>query len=167
MPAAVPARLLIASSLLPVYQLRSQPPPAPASPWPPLGQAQQTDSGGARLTVTVTKLTDPLLDSGAALLPATRAVAVFVEIANAGPATYDSSASGDFSVIASTGAVTPAFAPQGVCQTPLRDFENDIYAGGGGSGCIAFSVATGARILAVRFSPHAASPGSRTWLVSP
>ncbi len=110
---------------------------------------------------------DPLLHSGAALLAATRAVGVLVEIANAGPATYDSSATGDFSLVASAGVLTPVFAPHGVCQTSLQDFDNDIGAGQDRSGCVAFAVAAGARILAVRFSPHAAALGSVTWRVSP
>jgi hypothetical protein len=117
------------------------------------------------LTVTIAGLIDPLLGSGAALLPGTRTAGVIVEIANAGPAIYDSSATGDFSLVVSAGVVTPVFAQQGACRTPLRDFDNYITAGEDRRGCVAFSLPAGARILAVRFSPHAAAAGRLTWRV--
>ncbi len=132
---------------------------------PPLGTPQHADAAGARLTVTIAKLIDPLRGSGAALMAGTRAAGVLVEIANAGPTIYDSSATGDFSLLVAAGVVTPVFAPQGVCQTPLRDFDNSLTAGEERSGCVAFAVPIGARILAVRFSPHAAPSGRLTWRV--
>ncbi len=136
-----------------------------APPGPPLGTPQHVDAGGARLTVTIVKLIDSLRGSGAALMAGTRAAGVLVEIANAGPAIYDSSATGDFSLVVSAGVVTPVFAQQGVCRTSLRDFDNYITAGEDRSGCVAFAVAIGARILAVRFAPHAAPAGRLTWRV--
>jgi hypothetical protein len=115
------------------------------------------------VTVTVSHLIDPLRDSGTALEPGMRAVGVPAIISNAGPAIYDSSATGDFSVVASTGPVTPVFAPRGVCMTALRDFDNYITPGESRSGCVVFSVASHAKILAVRFSPHGQPEGRLTW----
>ncbi len=133
---------------------------------PPLGAAQHVGAGDSELIVRIAKLIDPLRGSGAALTASTRAAGVLVQIANAGPAVYDSSATGDFSLVVSAGAVTPVFAPRGLCQTPLRDFDNYITAGEHRTGCVAFAVPTGARILAVRFSPHAEPRGTLTWRVS-
>ena len=133
---------------------------------PPLGVTQHTDIDGASLVVTITRLIDPLRDSGASLLPGTRAVGVMVEIANNGPQVYDSSATGDFSVVAKSGVVTPVFAPQGICQTPLRDFDNYITPGERRAGCVVFAISSRTRVLAVRFSPHAGAAGRLTWGVS-
>jgi hypothetical protein len=128
-----------------------------------LGTAQHTETGGAKVTVTVSRLIDPLRDSGAALLPGMRAIGVPVIISNAGPAIYDSSATGDFSMLASSGPVTPVFAPHGVCMTPLMDFDNYITPGESRTGCVAFSVGSHAKIVAVRFSPHGQPQGRLTW----
>jgi hypothetical protein len=62
---------------------------------PPVGATQRVKAGDSTLSVTVTKVIDPLLDSGAALLPGTRAVGVMLTIRDDGGATYDSTASGD------------------------------------------------------------------------
>ncbi len=78
-------------------------------------------------------------------------------------ATYDSTASGDVSVVPSTGTATPLFIKQGVCQTPLADFESLIGVGETRSGCVGFAVSRGARILAVRFWPHSRRPGGAIW----
>jgi hypothetical protein len=123
-------------------------------------------TAGATVVVTINRLIDPLRDSGASLLPHTHAVGVLVRIRNDGPAVYDSSATGDFSVEPSTGSAAPVFAPSGRCQTQLRDFDNYITAGEVRDGCLAFSVTNGARITAVRFSPHAHVAGRVTWLSS-
>ena len=147
-----------AGTTAPVSGQSSAPPAGPA-----LGTAQSVDARGAKLTVTIAKLFDPLAGSGAALLPETRAAGVLVQISNAGPAVYDSSATGDLSLVVSTGAVTPVFAPHGICQTPLQDFDNDIGPGEHRSGCVAFAVPNGAHILAVRFSPHASPQRALTW----
>lgn len=133
---------------------------------PPIGSAQPVQAGGAALTVTVTRLIDPLSGSGAALPAGTRAAGVLVRIANAGPDVYDSSATGDFSLVVSAGVVTAVFVPQGVCKTPLQDFDNYITAGEQRSGCVAFAVPESAQIIAIRFSPHASAQGRRTWRVT-
>jgi len=130
---------------------------------PPIGVTQHVNSRGAHLDVTIVHLIDPLHGSGISLLSGTRPVAVLVRIANNGPAIYDSSATGDFSVVASSGVVTPVFVPAGICQTPLRDFDNYIVGGDVRTGCVAFAVGAHARVLAVRFSPHAAPAGRLTW----
>jgi len=131
---------------------------------PRVGEAQRVKASGATLSVTVLRVLDPLVGSGAALASGTRAVGVVVRIANHGPGVYDSSATGDISVVPSTGTATPAFASQGICQTPLRDFDNYITAGEIRRGCVAFAVSGGAKLIAVRFSPHGQTAGRATWL---
>lgn len=84
-----------------------------------------------------------------------RAVGVKVKILNHGPDTYDSSATGDVSLVLSSGAAVPTFAPSGTCQTPLRDFDNNIGPGDSTDGCVTFSAPSGAKVLEVRFAPHA------------
>jgi hypothetical protein len=113
--------------------------------------------------VTVIRVIEPLNDSGAALQPGSRAVGVVVRIQNHGPGVYDSSATGDVSIVSSLGSATPAFAPHGLCQTPLRDFDNYITPGDVRQGCVAFSIDTGARVVAVHFSPHGQAAGRATW----
>jgi hypothetical protein len=130
---------------------------------PPIGTAQRTSSQGALLTITVQRLIDPLTGSGASLLPGTRAVAIIVALSNAGPALYDSSATGDFSVLVSRGSVTPVFVPRGTCQTPVEDFDRYMTPGEHRSGCVAFAVDDGARIIGAEFSPHAAALGRLRW----
>lgn len=129
----------------------------------PLGTAQRLRAGGAALTVTVSRVIDPLRGSGVALPAGARAAGVFVQIVNAGPDVYDSSATGDISLVASAGPVTPVFVPRGVCRTPLQDFDNYITGGEHRAGCVAFAVPDGARIMGVRFSPHASARGSLLW----
>ncbi len=131
---------------------------------PPIGTAQSTTFRGARLTITVERLIDPLPGSGVALLAGTRAVGVIVELVNAGPALYDSSATGDFSLVAARGPVTPEFVPRGICQTPVEDFDRYMTAGAVRSGCVAFALDSRARVLAVRFSPHDQRRGRLTWV---
>jgi hypothetical protein len=113
--------------------------------------------------VTVTRVFEPLLGSGAALPSGTRAVGVEVTIHDDRGATYDSSASGDLSVLTSAGSASPLFIKHGACQTPLSDFESLIGVGESRSGCVGFSVPRHARILSVRFSPHSRTPGSVGW----
>jgi hypothetical protein len=131
-----------------------------------VGETQRVRAPGTTLSVTIHTVLDPLRDSGASLLPHTRAAGVVAEIRDDGPGVYDSSSTGDFSIVPSTGAARPVFSPKGACQTPLRDWDNDISPGQAGRGCIAFELPAGARILAVRFSPHAAAAGRVTWLVA-
>jgi hypothetical protein len=145
---------------------RTQRPTRPSRPQFSIGAKQRIHTSGTTLSVIVRALLDPLRHSGAALLPHTRAVGVVAEIRDDGPAEYDSSSTGDFAVVPSSGAARPVFAPAGACQTPLRDWDNAISPGEVRTGCVAFAVPTGARIVAVRFSPHASSSGRATWLAS-
>jgi hypothetical protein len=145
---------------------RSRPPRRPRRPaaqGAAIGTAQRVNAGTSTLSVTVTKVVDPLTASGAATLPGTRPVGVELTVRNEAGATYDSSASGDVSLVTSTGAAAPLFIKQGVCATPLTDFESLIGVGESHTGCVGFSVANGARIVSVRFSPHSRSPGSVAW----
>jgi hypothetical protein len=130
---------------------------------PGVGATQTVTSGGAHLEVTLLRVIDPLQRSGASLLPGTRAVAIMVRIASSGPELYDSSATGDFSLRAASGVVTPVFATHGICRTPLNDFDRYITAGEVRSGCVVFAVPRSAAVRAVRFSPHAAAAGRLTW----
>ena len=131
----------------------------------PVGAAQPVRSGGAALTVTVRTVIDPLVGSGASLQPGTRAVGVEVAIRNAGPAVYDSSATGDISLAVTRGSVSPVFASAGVCETPDQDFDSYITAGEDRMGCVAFAVPAHSRVLAVRFSPHAQDADRLSWRV--
>jgi hypothetical protein len=144
-----------------------RPPSPPSRPkthhGPVVGQTQRVHAPGTVLSVTIHQLLDPLRGSGAALPPGTRAVGLVAEIVNDGPGVYDSSSTGDFSLIPSAGTATPVFAPQGDCQTPLRDWDNEISVGESRGGCVAFAVPARARIIAARFSPHALASGRVTW----
>jgi hypothetical protein len=128
-----------------------------------IGATRRVNAGDAQLEVTVRRLIDPLRDSGASLLPKTHAVGALVQIRNVGSSVYDSSATGDFSIVSSRGAAPPLFAPHGVCQTQLRDFDNYITAGEVRDGCVVFAVPDGARVTAVRFSPHAQAVHRVSW----
>jgi hypothetical protein len=130
---------------------------------PPVGSTQHIVTQGAWLSVTLRAVIDPLTGSGARLQAATRAVAVVVQIRNSGPAIYDSSATGDFTVVPSSGTVTPVLAARGVCKTPLEDFDRYITAGEDRVGCVVFAVSDGATLAAVRFSPHARAVGRLVW----
>jgi hypothetical protein len=128
-----------------------------------IGVAQSVNTRGAALRVTVNAVIDPLRGSGAQLPDRTRAVAVYVQLRNHGPAAYNSSATADFTLTVSRGLVTPLLVPHGLCRTPLNDFDRQITAGEDRVGCVAFSVAQHARVEAVRFSPHAQSTGRLSW----
>jgi hypothetical protein len=128
-----------------------------------VGSTQRVNAGSSTLSVSVTNVLDPLRDSGAALIAGTRAVGVMVTIRNDSGATYDSSASGDLSVLTSAGPASPLYIKQGVCQTPLTDFESLISVGEEHTGCVGFAVPHGARVVTVRFSPHSRAPGSVIW----
>ncbi|MGN6169316.1 MAG: hypothetical protein ACTHQQ_14285 [Solirubrobacteraceae bacterium] len=130
-----------------------------------VGVIQPVHAGGSRLSVRVSKVINPLRDSGAALPPGERAVGVLVSILNHGPAVYDSSSTTDVSLASSKGAGTPVFAPQGVCETPLRNWDNYIVADEAKSGCVSFAVGSGAKVTAVRFSPHGQAAGRVSWRV--
>jgi hypothetical protein len=128
-----------------------------------VGATLRAHAGGSALDVTVSKVLDPLAQTGASLLPGMRATGVQVAIRNAGGATYDSTASGDWSILSTAGLASPLFVRHGTCQTPLADFESLIGVGETRTGCVAFSVPRRARILSVRFSPHSRAPGTVAW----
>lgn len=129
----------------------------------PVGRTQAVDASGAKLEVTLTRVIDPLRSSGAELPPRTRAVGVVVTIRSSGPALYDSSATGDISLMSSAGVAMPVLATRGICHTPLNDFDRYITAGEHRAGCVVFAVPDGATLDAVRFSPHAHQLGRLTW----
>jgi hypothetical protein len=129
----------------------------------PIGRTQRVQAGTSTLAVTVTRVYPQLADTGASLLPGMHAAGVQLTIRNEQGATYDSTASGDVSVITSAGMPAPLFIKLGACQTPLTDFESLIGVGETHSGCVGFSIPHGVRVVGVRFSPHSRSPGSVTW----
>jgi len=129
----------------------------------PVGRTQRVRAGSSTLSVTVTRVYGSLTGTGASLLPGTHAAGVQLMIHDDGGATYDSTASGDVSVITSSGMAAPLFIKQGVCQTQLTDFESLIGVGETHAGCVAFAIPGAARVVGVRFSPHSRAPGSVTW----
>jgi hypothetical protein len=144
----------------------STPPPHRRRPRPhgaPVGTALRVHAGASTLLVTVSKVLDPLTGTGSALLPGHRATGVQVTVHVVAGATYDSTASGDWSIATTAGMASPLFVRHGVCATPLADFESLIGVGESRDGCVGFSVPRRARILAVRFSPHSRAPGSVVW----
>jgi len=120
-------------------------------------------AGSSTLAVTVGRVIDPLTDAGTPVPSGTRPVGVMVTIRNLSGATYDSTASGDWSLLTSAGPASPLFIRHGVCQTPLVDFESLIGVGETRSGCVSFSAPRGARIARVRFSPHSRAAGAVSW----
>jgi hypothetical protein len=141
--------------------------PASRPPAPAIGATQRVKARGATLSITVTKVIDPLRGSGAALLRGTRAVGVLVRIRNRGPGVYDSSSSGDISVVPSSGAASVAYAARGPCMTMDRDFDNQIGPGETRSGCVAFALAAGARVAAARFAADGGGAGVARWRAGP
>jgi hypothetical protein len=136
---------------------------------PRVGTRQSVHVGGTDLTVTMLRVLD-LARAGSsvprsAMLPGTRPVGVELRIANQSGPTYDSTSSGDVSVVLSHGDGEPLQIRAGVCETPLVDFESMLSAGTVRSGCVAFSVPRAARVIGVRFSPHSRAPGTLTWRV--
>ena len=128
-----------------------------------MGSALPVHAGSSTLLVTVTRVLDPLTGTGSPLLPGHRATGVLVTIRVVAGATYDSSASGDWSILTSAGLASPLFVKQGVCQTQLTDFESLIGVGESRDGCVAFTVPRHARILSVRFTPHSRARGTVAW----
>jgi hypothetical protein len=122
---------------------------------------------GTTLIVTVTSLIDPLRGSGAKVPHGTRAIGVLVSVRNASRGGYDSSATGDFSLLSAGSPAAPVFVPAGPCQTPLQDFMNAISAGELRTGCVAFAVPSGQAPSTVRFSPDGGATGHRlSWVVA-
>ena len=73
--------------------------------------------------------------------PGTRVVGVEVQIANAGPAIYDSSATGDGSPWCHRAAASrPSSRPASACKTPLEDFDRYITAGEDRVGCVVYAI---------------------------
>jgi hypothetical protein len=132
---------------------------------PRIGTTRHVDAGTTLLAVDIRRVIDPLRGSGASLPAGTHAVGVLVQVSNIGSGVYDSSATGDISVLPSSGSAPPTFAPNGECQTQLRDFDNYISAGEIRKGCVVFDVSNRAHVRAVRFSPHAKEAGRVTWTV--
>ncbi len=128
-----------------------------------VGATQRVHAAGSTLSVRVSRVIDPLRGSGATLPPGSRAVAVFASILNHGPAVYDSSSTTDISLGVSSGFATPVYAPQGACQTQLRNWDNYIVATDTVSGCVSFAVPGHATVTAVRFSPHGQAKGRVSW----
>ncbi|HEY6522487.1 MAG TPA: hypothetical protein VIY10_01890 [Solirubrobacteraceae bacterium] len=128
-----------------------------------MGSALPVHAGSSTLLVTVARVLDPLTGTGSALLPGHRATGVQVTIRVVAGTTYDSTASGDWSLLTSAGLAPPLFVRQGVCQTQLADFESLIGVGESRDGCVAFTVPRHARILSVRFSPHSRARGTVAW----
>ena len=129
---------------------------------PRVGARQAVHTGGAELTVTVLRVLR-LSHTGSPRLPGTRQVGVELRIANQHGATYDSTASGDVSLVLSSGRGEPLDVRRGPCETPLVDFESIVSAGSVRTGCVAFSVPRRARVIGVRFSPHSRPRGALTW----
>lgn len=142
-------------------------PPGSVPPAPPhVGSAQRVPAPGTTLIVTVTSVIDSLRGSGASVPPGTKPVGVTVKVRNAGPGSYDSSATGDFSLLSASGQASPVYVPSGECQTPLQDFMNELSAGVVRTGCVAFAVPTGQAPTTVRFAPNGGVNGhSRSWAV--
>jgi len=140
----------------------------PASrPGPRVGAAQRVPAPGTTLIVTVSSVIDPLRGSGTKVPPGMKTVGVLVSVRNAGPGSYDSSATGDFSLLSPAGLAAPVFVPAGRCQTPLQDFMNAISAGELRTGCVAFAIPTGQAPSTVRFSPNVGGTGHRrSWMIA-
>jgi hypothetical protein len=128
-----------------------------------VGAALTVHAGTSTLRVTVSRVLDPLIGTGSKLLPGHRATGVQVSISAVAGETYDSTASGDWSILTTAGLASPLFVKQGVCETQLADFESLIGVGDTRDGCVAFSVPRHARILSVRFSPHSRARGTVAW----
>ncbi len=139
--------------------------PVHRTPRPPalprVGASRRVPAPGTTLIVTIRSVIDPLRDSGTQVVPGMKAVAVLVSVRNAGPGSYDSSATGDFSLDSAAGQAAPLFVKQGVCQTPLQDFMNAVSAGELRTGCVAFSIPSGQQPTTVGFAPDGGSGGPR------
>jgi hypothetical protein len=129
---------------------------------PKIGTTQSVHAFGSFLHVTVTSIS-AVSRGDASPPPGYRGVAVQLRIADEAGQTYDSTASGDLSVIVSHGISAPLDIRAGACETQLVDFESHLYSGDVRTGCVGFSVPRHARVLGVRFSPHARPHGAVTW----
>jgi len=132
---------------------------------PRVGASQRVAAQTTTLDVRVLRVLDPLEGSGAKVPPDDRAVGVLVQISDVGAGGYDSSATADIRLAAADRPATPMFVPRGICQTPLRDFDNEIGPGEQREGCVTFAVTDGQRPLIVSFFPHGMARGSVSWRV--
>jgi len=130
----------------------------------PVGVTQRAPAPGTTLAITVTRVIDPLLHSGAKIPARDKAVGVVVSARNAGPGGYDSSATSDFALLSAAGRAMPVYVPTGVCQTYIQDFMNELGAGQARTGCIGFAVPVRDAPTTVRFSPEGGTTGVvRSW----
>lgn len=135
----------------------------PSAKLSPVGRTVRVHAAGTILSVTIQQVINPLRGSGALLTPGTHAVGVMAEIVDDGPGGYNSSSTGDFSIVPSSGAAVPVFARSGRCQTPLRDWDNEIGPGESRNGCVTFAMPNSAHLVAVQFSPNAQPRGRVSW----
>ncbi|MDQ6778874.1 MAG: hypothetical protein M3071_22225 [Actinomycetota bacterium] len=131
-----------------------------------VGIPRRVPANGTALVVTVTKVIDPLRGSGARLPAGMVPVGVLVAVRNAGPGSYDSSYTSDFSLLYPGGHATPVLARSGVCMTLVQDFMNALGAGETRTGCIAYLVPRGKAPTVVRLAPDGGTAGhSVAWAV--
>ncbi|MEA2196874.1 MAG: hypothetical protein QOJ25_925 [Solirubrobacteraceae bacterium] len=131
-----------------------------------LGAAVPVALSGTTLVVAVRKVINPLVGSGARVPSGMVPVGVLVSARNAGPQSYDSSATSDFELLTPKGPAMAVFAPAGVCQTTVQDFMNQLGARVSRTGCIAYLVPHGQAPTAVRFAPDGGREGHAvSWAV--
>jgi len=150
-------------------RLGTSPKPArhPAAAGPPIGATQRVPADGTTMIVRVTKVIDPLVGSGAKVPAGTEPVGVVVSVRNAGPGSYDSSATSDFALLSAAGTATPVYVPSGVCQTYIQDFMNEFGAGETRTGCIGYVVPRGKPPTSVRFYADGGTVGHPfSWRIS-
>jgi hypothetical protein len=155
------------STLSSVSPALTRPSPTHTAPaHPPVGATQRVGATGTTLVVRVAKVIDPLLASGARLAAGMKAVGVVIDVRNAGPGGYDSSATSDFSLLTATGHAMAVYAPKGVCQTYIQDFMNELGPGQARTGCIAYAVPAGKAPTLVRLAPDGGTAHqSASWVV--
>jgi hypothetical protein len=133
----------------------------------PVGTELRVPAQGTTLVVTVTKVLDPLRGSGAAVPAGMKPIGVLIAARNAGPGSYDSSATSDFHVLSAAGTATAVYARAGICQTYIQDFMNEIGAGQARTGCIAYAIPAREQPTTVRFTPDGGTDRvTRSWSVS-
>jgi hypothetical protein len=138
------------------------PPPAGT----PVGVTQRVAGMGTTLVVKVSKVIDPLRGSGAKVLARMVPVGVVIDVHNAGPAGYDSSATSDFALRTAAGRAMPVYAPAGVCQTYVQDFMNALGAGESRTGCITYQIPRGKPPTTVTLAPDGGTAhDSVSWVV--
>jgi hypothetical protein len=127
-----------------------------SAPAPALGTPQRIGAGTARLVVSAERIIDPLHGAGGAVPAGSRAIGLVVRVLDVAGGAYDGSATTDFGLIAN-GPVSPLYLRSGACRTPVEGLEAEIAPGQARSGCVAFSLPSGAHITAVRFAAGGSS----------